>query len=52
MASDVAPIERVQERPIEVDAAKIERAFTEIWQETSVAGADESTIRLRVANYN
>lgn len=50
MASNVAPIERLQERPIAVDPEQIERAFAELWQETSVPGADESTIRLRVVN--
>lgn len=50
MASDVAPIERLQDRPIEVDPDAIEQEFTRLWQETSGGGFDESIVRLRVAN--
>lgn len=51
MAQDVAPIERLEDRPITVDPAAIEEEFTRIWRETSGAGFDESTIRLRVVNF-
>ncbi len=50
MAPDVAPIERLEERPIGVDPATIEDEFARIWRETSGAGFDESSIRLRVLN--
>jgi len=49
MASDVSPIERLEEHPVPVDPGAIEAEFTRIWQET--AGGDESTIRLRVLNF-
>jgi glucose-6-phosphate dehydrogenase assembly protein OpcA len=50
MAPDVAPIERLEEHPIDVDPAAIEAEFSRIWQETASAGLDESSVRLRVAN--
>jgi glucose-6-phosphate dehydrogenase assembly protein OpcA len=50
MASDVAPIERLQDRPIAADPIAIEQEFTRLWQETSGGGHDESIVRLRVAN--
>ncbi len=51
MAPDVAPIERIEERPISVDPRAIEEEFARIWAETSGAGFDESSIRLRVLNF-
>lgn len=51
MAPDVAPIERLEDRPISVDPAAIEDEFSRIWRETSGAGFDESSIRLRVVNF-
>lgn len=52
MAPDVAPaIEPVLDRPLAVDPAKIEAEFSRIWQETSDAGRDASSIRLRVLNF-
>lgn len=51
MAPDVAPIERIEERPISVDPRAIEEEFSRIWAETSGAGFDESSIRLRVLNF-
>lgn len=50
MAPDVAPIERLQEQPIAVNPAAIEEEFSRIWSETTGAGADESSVRLRVLN--
>lgn len=50
MASDVAPIEKLAERPMGIEPADIEAEFSRIWRETSGAGFDESSIRLRVLN--
>jgi glucose-6-phosphate dehydrogenase assembly protein OpcA len=50
MAPDVA-IERVVEAPLRVDPAAIEGEFNRIWKETSLAGYDESAVRLRVVNF-
>lgn len=50
MAQDVAPIERLAEQPIALDPRAIEEAFTRIWQETTGAGYNAATIRLRVGN--
>jgi hypothetical protein len=51
MASHVSAIERLAERPIAVEPAAIEDEFTRIWRETSGAGHDESSVRLRVLNF-
>jgi glucose-6-phosphate dehydrogenase assembly protein OpcA len=51
MASDVTPIERITDAPIAVEPGGIEDAFARIWHETASAGADESTIHLRVLNF-
>jgi glucose-6-phosphate dehydrogenase assembly protein OpcA len=51
MASHVSAIERLQERPITVEPAAIEDEFARIWRETSGAGYDESSVRLRVLNF-
>jgi glucose-6-phosphate dehydrogenase assembly protein OpcA len=51
MASDVAPIiEPVLDKPQAVEPGNIERAFDAIWRESSGAGYDDSSIRLRVVN--
>jgi glucose-6-phosphate dehydrogenase assembly protein OpcA len=50
MAPDVAPIERLEEQPITLDPGAIEAEFSRIWQETTSAGLDESSVRLRVLN--
>ena len=50
MASDVAGIERLEDREIAVDPGAIEAEFTKIWRTTSGAAYDESSIRLRVLN--
>lgn len=47
MASDVAPIERLEERPIGVDPRAIEDEFGRIWRDTV---GEESPIRVRVLN--
>lgn len=51
MASDVTPIERIEDRPIGVDPAAIEEEFARVWQEMSGSGYDESSVRLRVLNF-
>jgi hypothetical protein len=51
MASNVSAIERLAERPIAVEPGAIEDEFTRIWRETSGAGYDESSVRLRVLNF-
>ncbi len=51
MAPDVAAIEQLEDRPISVDPGAIEAEFAKIWRETSGAGYDESSIRLRVLNF-
>jgi hypothetical protein len=48
MASNVTPIERLEQRPIAVDPALIEDEFNRIWREASGSGYDESSVRLRV----
>ena len=50
MASDVTPIERLEMQPVDVDPEAIEAEFTRVWRETSGAGFDESSVRLRVVN--
>lgn len=56
MAPDVAPaadqpaIERLEDQPIALDPRRIEDEFARIWRETTGAGYDESSIRLRVLN--
>jgi glucose-6-phosphate dehydrogenase assembly protein OpcA len=52
VAQDVAPIQRLEERPIGVDAHAIEEEFDRIWRETAEmqAGSEGATIRLRVLN--
>lgn len=47
MASDVAPIERLEARPIGVDPAVIEDEFARVWRETA---GDDSPVRVRVMN--
>jgi hypothetical protein len=48
MASNVTPIERMEQRPIGVDPAAIEDEFNRMWREASTSGYDESSVRLRV----
>src|SRR5262245_20203421 len=50
MAQDVAPIERLDERPMGVDPAAIEEEFNKIWDE-SASSAAGAMIRVRVANF-
>ncbi len=50
MASHVASIERIDQRPTAVDPRAIEDEFARIWRETSGDKYDESSIRLRVLN--
>ena len=50
MAQDVSPIERLEMQPVAVDPASIEAEFSRVWHETSGAGLDDSSVRLRVAN--
>ena len=50
MASDVG-IERLLEQPVIVRPDEVEDAFNRIWQESSPAGADESSVRLRTLNF-
>jgi glucose-6-phosphate dehydrogenase assembly protein OpcA len=51
MASDVAAIERLGERPMPVEPGAIEAEFAKIWREIAGDGYDESSIRLRVLNF-
>ncbi|HEY7802278.1 MAG TPA: glucose-6-phosphate dehydrogenase assembly protein OpcA [Dehalococcoidia bacterium] len=50
MASDVASIERLDDRAMAVDPARIEEEFSKIWSETA-GGSEASSIRLRVLNF-
>jgi glucose-6-phosphate dehydrogenase assembly protein OpcA len=51
MASDVAGIEQLEERPMTVEPRAIESEFTRIWRETAGGDYDQSSIRLRTLNF-
>jgi glucose-6-phosphate dehydrogenase assembly protein OpcA len=50
VAPDVTALERLQQEGLEVDPRAIEAEFDRIWRETAGAGADQSSIRVRVLN--
>ncbi len=51
MASNVTPIERLDDRPIGISPAAIEAEFTRLWRETAEPGVDDSSVRLRTMNF-
>ena len=51
MASHVAPLELLTERPMPVDADAIEEEFSRIWRESAAAGDESMAVRLRVLNF-
>jgi len=51
MASNVTPIERLEDRPIGISPAAIEAEFTRLWRETAEPGLDDSSVRLRTMNF-